>query len=94
MTIWDNATPEQILDRVKAIVAPHGLNAEFLEGILSVGVQGDDRTYTPVVVLNGPHPGWEILERLSSQISNETPVNRVTFEVATRPTTLSNRRAR
>ena len=73
---------EEILQRVTEMVAPHGLRAEIFPGIFSVGVQGDDRTYTPVVNLIGPHPGNDVLATLGTRISNELPINRVTFEIA------------
>lgn len=72
----------QILAQINDIVRPYWLSAEYLEGIQTVGVQGDDRSYTPAVVLVGPFPGYQILGKLSNRISNETPVNRVTFEAA------------
>ena len=76
----------EILQQINGIVAQYGLRAEYLEGIQTVGVQGDDRSYTPTVVLVGPFPGHEVLATLSSKISNDTPVNRVTFELARRET--------
>jgi GMP synthase PP-ATPase subunit len=72
----------EILLQINQIAAPFGLTAEYLEGIQTVGVQGDDRSYTPTVVLIGPHPGDEELAALSNMITNDTLVNRVTFELA------------
>lgn len=80
----DEKRPEEVLAQISRIVASHGLSAEYLPDIFSVGVQGDDRTYSRVVVLVGPFPGWDALAELSSRISNETPVNKVTFELARR----------
>lgn len=75
----------EILRIANEIVAPHGLRAEFLgdpENVKSVGVGGDFRTYTPVIVLVGPqHPGGEILAQVATEISNRTFVNRVTFQL-------------
>lgn len=73
---------EKILKIANEIVGPHGLRAEFLGDALSVGVGGDFRTYTRIIVLVGPHPGDEVLASLSTKISNNTNVNRVTFELA------------
>lgn len=75
-------TTEEIVERVNVIVTPYGLEAEILEGINSVGVGGDNRTYTPVICLRGEFPGWEVLAKLSTEISNTLPINRVTFETA------------
>jgi phosphoribosylformylglycinamidine synthase subunit PurS len=81
-------TPEdraKLLEVVNEITNPHGLRAEYLPGALSVGVMGDDRTYTPVIVLVGPHPGDEILQVVSSEISNRTLINRVTYDITPQP---------
>lgn len=75
-------TNQEILARANEIVSPYGLEAEILEDIFSVGVGGDDRTYTPVINLKGPFPGYEVLAKLSTEISNVLPINRVTFELA------------
>jgi GMP synthase PP-ATPase subunit len=75
---------EEILRIANEIAGKHGLKAEFLEGIQSVGVGGDERSYTPVICLVGPFPGHEILAKISSEISNHIPVNRVTFELASK----------
>lgn len=75
-------TNEEILSRVNEIVAPYKLVAEIFGGIRSVGVQGDERSYTPVVNLIGPFPGWETLDTIKSEISNTLPINRVTYQIA------------
>lgn len=72
----------EIVMRANEIVSPHKLKAEMLDGIQSVGVAGDARTYLPVLTLIGPFPGWEVLEKLSTEITNSLPVSRVTFELA------------
>jgi hypothetical protein len=72
---------DEILRQINDIVRPYWLSAEYSEAH-SVGVQGDARTYTPVIVLVGPYPGHLILRKLSNKITNNTPVNRVTFELA------------
>lgn len=48
---------EEILHQANEIVGEHGLVAELLEGVLSVGVGGDERTYLPVLCLRGSFPG-------------------------------------
>ena len=78
-------TIEEIVARANVIVAPYGLKAEILKGIHSVGVGGDNRTYTPVICLKGKFPGWDVLATLSTEISNALPINRVTFETAVKP---------
>ncbi len=75
---------EEIVRRANEIVAPYGLQAEILGDIHSVGVGGDHRTYTPVVNLIGTHPGDEVLARLSTEIGNKLPINRITFQFATK----------
>lgn len=76
---------EEILARANEIVVPYELRAEIFEDpIRSVGVGGDERTYTPVINLIGSFPGYEILAKISSEISNTLPINRVTFQLASR----------
>jgi len=77
-------TDSEVLKVVGEIVNPHSLRAEFLGGedVKSVGVGGDSRSYTRVIVLIGPHPGDEILASVATEISNRTGINRVTFELA------------
>lgn len=75
-------TNEEILAKANEIATRHGLSVEFLGNIQSVGVQGDNRTYTPVLVLVGLFPGWEIIEAVSTEITNTVDVNRVTYELA------------
>ena len=73
---------EESLRLANTIVHPHGLSAKFLGEARSVGVGGDFRTYTRVLVLIGPHPGNEVLASLATEISNQTGINRVTFQLA------------
>jgi len=72
---------DEILMVANAIAKRYHLRAELLPGIFSVGVGGDQRTYTPVLVLIGPHPGNETLASLSTMLGNVLPVNRVTYEL-------------
>jgi len=72
---------DEILRIINELVSQYDMRAEYLKGAMSVGVAGDDRTYTPVICLIGPWPGHETLADLSTKISNATPINRVTFEL-------------
>lgn len=74
----------ELLKKVNEIAAKHCLKAEFLGDVHSVGVRGDERAYLPVVVLVGPFPGWNVLEQVSSEITNTLEVGRVTYEFARR----------
>lgn len=75
----------EVLAVVQEIVAAHNANLVvelFPPEIMSVGVQGDEKTYTRVINLRGRNPGWEVLGKISSAISADTriEINRVTFE--------------
>jgi hypothetical protein len=74
---------KKTLRKVMEIITPYNLRAEMLPGIFSVGVAGDNRTYTPVINLIGPFPGHEKLAELSTRISNVTPICRITFQLTT-----------
>lgn len=74
----------EILAIANRISGRYGLKADFLGDTRSVGVGGDARTYTRVIVLEGLFPGHEALAEISTAISNQTGVNRVTFEIARR----------
>ncbi|TSC70583.1 MAG: hypothetical protein G01um101470_817 [Parcubacteria group bacterium Gr01-1014_70] len=74
-------TNEELLAKVNEIVSPHGLRAEIFKDIYSVGVGGDERTYTLVANLIGPFSNWELLGDLSREISNTLPINRVTYQI-------------
>ncbi len=71
----------EILELANKIVAPHGLRAEFIGDFLSVGVGGDNRTYTKIMVILGLWSGHEVLASLSTEISNRTGINRITFQI-------------
>ena len=60
----------------------HDLKAAIPEGIFSTGVQGDNPTYTPIVLLFGKFPGYDVLEKISIEITNAVPVNRVAHQIA------------
>lgn len=76
-----------ILKTAGEIAGKWNLKAEIFENIFSVGVGGDEGTYMPVVNLVGPFPGHEIIEKISIEITNTLPVNRVTYQVAERENT-------
>ena len=73
---------KEILRKANKIAGRHGLKAEFLGDITSVGVGGDVRTDTLVICLIGPPPGWDVLAEISNAITNTLHINRVTFETA------------
>lgn len=75
-------TREELLAKANEIAGKHGLSVEIPEDIQSVGVGGDERTYTPIAMLSGPFPGWEVIAQVSSEISSTLPINRVTYEFA------------
>ena len=72
---------EELLRKANEIAAKYGLQAELLPDIFSVGVQGDARSYLPVIVLKGTFPGWDIIQRVATEIPNVLPVNRVTYDI-------------
>lgn len=75
-------TAEEVeaLEIIQKIVAPFDLTAQILPpDIMSRGTQGDEPTYTRVVLLTGANPGWDVLSDLSIKISNSVPINRVLF---------------
>ncbi len=80
--IEEQRTIAELTAKVNEIVAPYGLTAEIPLGINSVGVGGDERTYTPIVILIGEFPGYDVLDQLKSEICNTLPINRVTFQLA------------
>lgn len=80
----EKMSEEEILRISNEIATPYDLRAEIFPDIFSVGVQGDERTYSPVVNLIGPFPGHDVLDHISYEISSRTPVNRVTIEIAKR----------
>lgn len=75
-------TDNELLRRVNEIAEKYGLMAEFLHDAYVVGVRGDARSYLPTIVLVGPFPGWNVLEQVSSEITNKLEVGKVTYEFA------------
>lgn len=74
-------TDAEIVQRANDLVTPFGLNAEILPGIRSVGIRGDARAYLPTMNLSGAFPGHDILAELSTRITNELEIGRVTFQL-------------
>ena len=74
----------ELLKAANKIASPHELSAEILFGIRSVGVGGDERSYTPVINLRGVFPGYDVLATISNEISNTLGIGRVTFELTMR----------
>jgi hypothetical protein len=72
---------QQIMLRAKPIAQAEGLQVEFLGDAESVGVQGDFRTYTDVLVLMGESEDYEMLTKLTSKIYGTLPINRVAIEL-------------
>lgn len=84
--IYRFATKEeenQALEEIQKIISPHALMATFLpESIMSRGVQGDEGTYTRVILLSGSvYPDYEVLQEISTKITNAIPINKVVFEI-------------
>ena len=83
----------------------HLFNSEYLkydlwamipEGLSTTGVQGDNRTYGPFVIISGPPIGkgmtYDVLEEISTKICNTVPVNRVVYQLAGPPIQGKNRK--
>ncbi len=69
---------DELRDRVRDVAREFGLDGDVLP-VRSVGVQGDERTYSPPAVLIGD-ASWEQLERASTRITNAIrEVNRVVW---------------
>lgn len=73
---------KECLETANEIVSLYGLTAEFLGKAMAVGVVGDNRAYTPVINLRGPFPGYEILAKLSNELSNSLPITKITYELS------------
>lgn len=77
------AEEQELLRKANELVAPYRLKAEFLgDDVHSVGVQGDQRTYTRVINLIGEYPGADVLRKVSSEISGILRINRTTIEIS------------
>lgn len=76
---------EDMVRCINEIVAPYNLHAELFPDVVKrVCVRGDARAYLPVINLIGPGPlpDYDILEKLSTKITNEFDVGGVTIQVA------------
>lgn len=97
---------KRLIDKLGKYASGHGLDVEVLP-VKSVGVQGDERTYRHPAVIIGEPPasagqgGWELLNRLSINITNDKDINRVVHllnkkkiskEAKTRKATLTKKR--
>ena len=71
-------TDAELIKRVKKLAMVEGFNAKLLP-VKAVGVQGDNRTYSNAVLIQGKLD-YELIEKASTKITNTFPsVNRVIF---------------
>lgn len=75
------ARREWLCQKINIFISKWGLFCEIPDGLKSVGVGGDCRTYTSVVFLRGPFPGYDALVDICSEITGKFDINRVLFEV-------------
>jgi GMP synthase PP-ATPase subunit len=73
---------KEIVRQASDIAKKYNLLAELEIRVKSIGVQGDNRTVTPVIILSGPFPGYEKLEEVSTTITNSLPINRVIYDIS------------
>lgn len=71
---------EQLRNKINLFIRKWGLFCEVPDGLKSVGVGGDCRTYTSVVFLRGPFPGYDALVDICSEITGKFDINRVLFD--------------
>ncbi len=63
------------------ILLPYGFTAEMMpENIMSRGNQGDHPSYTRVICITGPFVKTELLQKISVELTNKIPVNRIMFD--------------
>ena len=73
----DETDPE-LIKRVKKLAMVEGFNAKLLP-VKAVGVQGDNRTYSNAVLIQGKLD-YELIEKASTKLTNSfASVNRVIF---------------
>lgn len=72
---------QDLQEQAQKIAEQYGLRAKIIPGIRSVGVLGDNRAYLPVVILSGEFPGWDVIREVSTRITNELKVGRVTLDI-------------
>lgn len=63
----------------QALTAPLGFTARVMDGVMSVGVQGDGRAYEPVIEISGP---YEDVAKVSNLLSNRLRISRVAYTLA------------
>lgn len=83
--IWRFLGPgeeEEAVRIANTVVSPYGLKAEMMpKEHMARGAQGDEPTYTRMILLTGPNINQEVLMELSTRITNLVPVNKVMFEI-------------
>lgn len=83
----DQPIDQSELKQINDVSADYNLKAHILP-IQSVGVQGDSRTYKNACLLTGVYPGFALIAKLSTQLTNQfRTINRVLF--AFKPTEIS-----
>ncbi|MDP2665848.1 MAG: hypothetical protein Q8P23_04455 [bacterium] len=81
---------DAIIDGLERILKRHAgkslaINARVPVGIFSTGVVGDQRMYGPIVILTYEcFPGYDHLQKISTDITNSLPVSRVTYDFTTK----------
>ena len=79
-----------IIDELEVILKRHAgenlaINARVPLGIFSTGVVGDQRMYAPIVILTYEcFPGYDHLQKISTDITNSLPVSRVVYDYTTK----------
>ena len=73
---------DDLVRQANEIVHEYGLTAEIFPDILTVGVKGDGRVYLPVLLLIGPFPGWEVINTLSTKLTNTLQISRVVYDLS------------
>jgi P2-related tail formation protein len=83
--VWKFEDPEEEKEALRLanqIIQSFGLKAEMLpKEHMSRGAQGDEPTYTRIILLTGPLIDQNVLAELSTSITNKVPVNKILFEI-------------
>lgn len=79
--VLEIARRELLCKKINIFIRKWGLFCEIPDGLKSVGVGGDCRTYTSVVFLRGPFPGYDALVDICSEITGQFDINRVLFDI-------------
>ncbi len=73
---------EEVVRIANTVVGPYGLKAEMMpKEHMARGAQGDEPTYTRMILLTGPKINQRLFMELSTRITNLVPVNKVLFEI-------------